>query len=216
MTGNGQLLLLATSWVVYALLHSLLASLWLKRRVEKHFHRFMPAYRLIYNLVAVVLLSIPLWLLYTYQGEPLIQWSGYLAWVSHLLAILAVAGFILSLRYYDGGEFLGLRQLRGNVTTVEDQENFHISPLHRYVRHPWYFLALVLLWSRDMNAAFLLSVSLVTLYFVLGSKAEERKLVHYHGDVYREYLSRVPGLFPLPWKYLTAAEADRLIKRSRQ
>jgi len=79
------------------------------------------------------------------------------------------------------------------------------------VRHPWYFLGLVLIWTRDMDPAFLLSASAMTLYFVVGSLLEERKLIRYHGEVYRRYRKRVPGLIPLPWKYLPAEEADRLV-----
>ena len=41
---------------------------------------------------------------------------------------------------------------------------------------------------------------------------EEKKLLVYHGDTYRRYMARVPGLIPLPWKTLTAAEAKALVK----
>ena len=32
----------------------------------------------------------------------------------------------------------------------------------------------------------------------------------YHGDAYRRYRERVPALFPLPWRYLSRSEAERL------
>ena len=111
---------------------------------------------------------------------------------------------------YDGSEFLGLRQLRGGLTAVEDQERFNLSPLHRYVRHPWYSLGLVLVWTRDMDPAFLTTAVMITLYFVLGSRLEERKLLVYHGELYRSYRRRVPSLVPLPWRYLTREQARTL------
>jgi hypothetical protein len=43
---------------------------------------------------------------------------------------------------------------------------------------------------------------------------EEKKLLIYHGDIYRRYMARVPGLIPLPWKFLTAEEAEALLKQS--
>jgi protein-S-isoprenylcysteine O-methyltransferase Ste14 len=103
--------------------------------------------------------------------------------------------------------------LQLNVRKVEDQEHFQLSPFHRYVRHPWYFFGLVLLWTRDMNATTLLSSAFITLYFVIGSRMEEKKLLVYHGDSYRRYMARVPGLLPLPWKTLTAEEAETLLKQ---
>ena len=123
---------------------------------------------------------------------------------------LALAVFAYSLRHYDTGEFLGLRQWRAAETRVEDQERLRISPLHRYVRHPWYSLALVLIWTRDMPPAFLLTAVAATLYFVLGSRLEERKLVTYYGAAYRDYRRRVPALLPLPGRSLTPAEAAAL------
>lgn len=53
-----------------------------------------------------------------------------------------------------------------------------------------------------MNAASLVSALAVTLYFIVGSRLEENKLVAIHGDAYRDYMGQVPGLLPLPWKRL--------------
>ena len=112
-------------------------------------------------------------------------------------------------------EFLGLRQLQLHVRKVEDQEHFHLSPFHRYVRHPWYFFGLVLIWTRDMSVTTLLSSVMITLYFIVGSWLEEKKLLVYHGDTYRRYMARVPGLIPLPWKFLSVEEAAVLLKHKK-
>ena len=66
-----------------------------------------------------------------------------------------------------------------------------------------------------MNAPLLVSAVVVTLYFVVGSRLEENKLVAMHGDTYREYRRRVPGLVPLPWKWLSVAEAAALVQGAR-
>jgi protein-S-isoprenylcysteine O-methyltransferase Ste14 len=58
-----------------------------------------------------------------------------------------------------------------------------------------------------MNAAMLVSALAITIYFVAGSWLEERKLIAIHGDTYRRYRERVPGLLPLPWKWLGRDEA---------
>jgi len=40
---------------------------------------------------------------------------------------------------------------------------------------------------------------------------EEKKLIAYHGKVYKKYQQRVAGVLPLPWKILTAAQAQELL-----
>jgi protein-S-isoprenylcysteine O-methyltransferase Ste14 len=207
---DSQILLLIVSWLVYFGLHSLLASIGVKQYVATRWPRAMPAYRLVFNVLAVVLLAVPLWLSLTGSGPWLWRWSGVASYVSLTLSVAALAGFLWSLKYYDVSEFLGLRQLSERNASVDDQEQFQLSPLHRWVRHPWYFFALVILWTRDMNAAMLVTAIMLTLYFIVGSRLEEQKLIRYHGEIYRRYRERVPGLVPLPWKFLRDADLEEL------
>lgn len=209
-----SILALSAAWLAYFLLHSLLASLAVKRWMAQRFPNLMPAYRLFYNAVAVLLLLPPLAMTFLFRGAPLWQWTGFWHWVSLGLTGAAVLGVVWSLRFYDGQEFSGIRQWRGDIRSVEDQERMHISPLHRYVRHPWYSLGLVLVWSRDMDPAFLTTALAITLYFAIGSRLEERKLMVYHGDAYRTYRTRVPSLIPLPWRFLTKDEAQLLEQKA--
>ncbi|WP_456404573.1 DUF1295 domain-containing protein [Thiolapillus sp.] len=211
-----MLLWLVAAWLGYFIIHSVLASLMVKNWVAHRWPRRMPWYRLFFNVVATVLLVVPLYLTWAIGGESLFAWKGLWWWLGNGLALAAVAGFIYSLRHYDGSEFLGLRQLRDGERRVEDQERFRISPLHRHVRHPWYFLGLILIWTRDMTAAMLVSAIMMTLYFILGSWLEERKLLAYYGEAYREYRRRVPGLLPLPWRRLGRHQAQELERRGNR
>jgi protein-S-isoprenylcysteine O-methyltransferase Ste14 len=203
-------LLFLAAWLAYFIVHSLLASLAVKKWIAARWPDFMPAYRLAFNMIALVLLLPILWLMVALSWPTLWQWQGTSKWIANGLSVLAVLGFVWSLRYYDMQEFLGLKQWRGHVTTAEDQESFQLSPLHRFVRHPWYFFAIILLWARDMNTAQFLTSVMASLYFTIGARLEERKLLVYHGERYRRYMERVPGLFPLPWKCLSATEAKKL------
>lgn len=207
-----DIVLLSFCWIGYFALHSALAALAVKRRVAATWPQLLPYYRLTYNILASLLLLPILWLTFHDPGPMLWRWQGAAAWLANGLALAALLGFLLSLKSYDMQEFLGLRQLQLNLRKVEDQEHFHLSPFHRYVRHPWYFFGLVLLWTRDMNATTLLSSVFITLYLMIGSRLEEKKLLVYHGGTYRRYMARVPGLIPLPWKTLAAKEAKTLSK----
>jgi len=213
---NAPLLWLVIAWLAYFVIHSLMASLWVKTRVAARWPKFMPWYRLFFNTMATVLLVIPLYLTWAIGGEAVFAWRGVWWWIGNGLAIAALAGFLYSLGHYDGSEFLGLRQLRDGEKRVEDQERFRVSPLHRHVRHPWYFLGLVLIWTRDMTAAMLVSAVMMTLYFVIGSRLEERKLLEYYGEAYREYRRRVPGLLPLPWRRLSRRQAELLERQGNR
>ena len=211
-----RLIWLVVAWLGYFALHSALASLTVKRWVASRWPRLMPAYRLFFNAVAMVGVLVPLFMTIAIGGEPVIQWTGIWWWIANGLALAALLGFLWSLRYYDGSEFLGMRQLREQEQRVEDQERFRVSPLHRHVRHPWYFLGLVLIWTRDMTPAMLVSVIMMTLYFVIGSRLEEKKLLSYYGNAYAHYRRKVPGLVPLPWKRLSHAEAQELEKAGNE
>ena len=212
MPQTTDLILLALLWLGYFLIHSLLASLWLKQRLARRYPQLLPWYRILFNTLAVVLILPPLIQLWWLRSEPLWHWEGALAWLAYALMLLACLGFAWSLRYYDGSEFLGLRQLARHQRDVRDQERLHISPMHRFVRHPWYSLGLVLVWTQEMDPAMLVSALIITLYLFLGSRLEERKLVIFHGDRYRDYQKQVPGLIPRPWRYLSRQQSEKLLE----
>lgn len=202
-----RLLLLTATWGGYFALHSLLASHAMKAEVARRWPRFARRYRLFYNTVALVTLVPVLALMASTPGPWLWRWHGAWGWLADALALCALAGFVWSARYYDLGEFAGLRRACADGPATG---GLRISPLHRHVRHPWYSLGLVLIWTRDMDAAWLVSALAITAYLVVGSRLEERKLVAEFGEAYRAYQRRVPGLVPRPWRRLTPAEGREL------
>lgn len=210
-----NLVWIALAWMLYGAVHSLLASTACKNWIARRWPDAMPAYRLGFNIFAVAALLPVLWLVYGTKSDWLWRWTGAWAWLANGLALAAVAGTAVAARAYDMREFLGLRQIRQGDRGTADREGFGISGLHRHVRHPWYFLCLVLMWTRDMTAPALTSALMITLYFIIGSRLEENKLIAMHGDAYRRYRERVPGLVPLPWKRLSVTEAEGLMQRAR-
>jgi len=205
-----SLLALSLAWVLYGALHSGLAATGTKRWVAARLPRLMPAYRLLYNLLAGLTLLPILGLLWRDPGPWLWRWHGKAAWVMNGLGLFALGLLLAGPGVYDLAEFLGLRQLRERREAPGDREPFRVTTLHRYVRHPWYALSLLMLWTRDMNAGRLVSALWITGYFILGSRLEELKLLGQFGEAYREYRTRVPGLVPRPWRILSREEARRL------
>ena len=206
-----NLVVLSFAWLAFYALHSLLASIWIKGIVKRRFPSFVPYYRLAYNLISTLLIIPVLWFMYSINAPPLIVWEGFFRAISITILTFAIAGFFWSARYYDMAEFLGFRRHSAKDLSAKESEVFILSPLHRFVRHPWYFLALLILWTRDMNLPFLLTVVAATIYFIIGSRLEERKLLYYYGKRYELYMKSVPGLLPLPWRYLRKEEVDKII-----
>jgi protein-S-isoprenylcysteine O-methyltransferase Ste14 len=207
-----RLAAIALAWLGYFALHSVLAALSVKAWVAGRWPKFMPGYRIAFNVLSTLTLIPVLWLVYGVDSDWLWQWRGAWAWLGNGVALAAVMSLFVSGRSYDMGEFLGLRQLSGHGN--DQPESFTVSTLHRFVRHPWYCIGLVLIWTRDMNGPLLVSALMVTAYFIVGSRLEEGKLLALYGETYRRYMAKVPGLMPLPWKYLTAGEASALMQRA--
>lgn len=205
---------LVAVWAAYGVIHSVLASNTCKRVTAARFPRGFLYYRLTFNVLAVLLLVPPVWMTLALGGDVLWRWSGAWAWMANGLALTAVALFLRSLRYYDMDVFSGMAQWRQADGSVDEHERLSLSPMHRVVRHPWYALALVILWTRDMDEARLVSTVCVSLYVWLGSLLEERKLLIRHGDIYARYRARVNGLIPWPGRILSEGEARALLDDS--
>ncbi len=210
---SSQIITITLLWFGFFLIHSLTASITLKQWVANHFSGVMPAYRLIFNILSGVLIIPILLLSYSWRSEPLWHWSPLLFWITNIITLLTVIAFFISTRYYDMAEFMGTRQWRERSKRVEDQEQFVIGDFHRFVRHPWYTMGIVIIWCRELDPIMLTNAIMLTLYFIIGSRLEERKLVQYHGEIYTQYSQKVPGLIPRPWRYLTKAEADELLMK---
>lgn len=211
MSNPIHLALLILGWALYGMLHSLLASHACKNAVRNRFPTAFRVYRLSYNLLATLLLLPPLWLLFSYPGDVLWRWPTAVRWLADIAALSAVAGLIWSSKFYDTQEFLGFRQLSQTAPAVDDQAPMSLSPAHRFVRHPWYFFSLVIIWTREMNAAFLLTAVTLTLYLLIGSRQEEKKLFTCYGEQYRRYQASVPGLVPRPWRYISRQQAEEIL-----
>ncbi len=209
-----HILTISMLWTGFFLIHSVTASLGLKRWVAKYYKHLMPAYRLTFNIFSMVLIFPILWLSFRWASEPLWHWTPVLFWVTSFISVVTIIAFYFSLKYYDMAEFMGTRQWTERNNQVEDQEQFKIGEFHRFVRHPWYSMGIILIWCRELDPVMLTSAIMLTLYFMFGSRLEEHKLIQYHGNIYRRYMDKVPGLIPRPWRYLSKSQVKELLTSS--
>ncbi len=205
-----------TLFLGYFVIHSILASLWFKQLIYIKWPETKLYYRLLFNIISLVLFIPLVFLLFYYPGEQLWQWLGWESVFFNGLAIIAMLGFYLSLADYNLDEFFGINLSSFSLSSFSvylesTKQQFCIGRFHQIIRHPWYFFLLILIWTRDMTSYQFLTAILLTAYIIVGSYLEEKKLISYFGDIYRQYQQKVPALIPLPWKYLTRKEADQLI-----
>lgn len=212
---DSSLIPFCAALTLYFVIHSLLASYRVKEYVARRWPWLVRFYRLFFVTQATLLLLPLLWWMSRYPGPLLWEWKGGWLWIGRTFSVAAWIGLLWSLAHYDMGEFFGFRQWRDHITSAQDETTFTISPLHRFVRHPWYFLFLVILWTGDMHLFRLAAVVLIHAYFVVGSRLEEYKLIAYHGQVYRRYREAVPALMPRPWRYLSRADAKALLASAK-
>jgi protein-S-isoprenylcysteine O-methyltransferase Ste14 len=99
-------------------------------------------------------------------------------------------------------QFIGIHQIRTGQTdyhTLSEFDTFDTSGILSVIRHPWYTGGILIIWSSDMYLSTLLVNIVVSIYFVVGSFLEERKLLLAFGDRYREYQKNVSMLIPYKW-----------------
>jgi methanethiol S-methyltransferase len=184
---------------LYGLLHSLLASDWAKSIGRRAFGVGTDRwYRLAFNIVAGVLLLPGSALLLKLPDRVLYEFAPPWNWLALLGQAGAFAGMTYGAWLTDAWHFLGLRQIGGRVETGVGGRLVIAGP-YRLVRHPIYTFGLIFMWLAPRMTVNLFALfATFTVYMVVGTIFEERRLVREHGEDYREYRRRVPRLFPGP------------------
>jgi len=182
-------------FLIFCLLHSLLALRTLQRFMEHRIPWAFRSYRLAYNLIALVSFA---WVMAAYPLSPVI----YLVPGAGSLVFYGIQGVLLILlcrcaAQVGVSDFIGLRQLRG----ISAPQALVTTGCYAVVRHPQYTLALLfLLFNPVMSVRWLLLTVLSALYCTIGAYVEERRLEEDFGDEFRRYRERVPLFLPrLGW-----------------
>lgn len=193
ISSHGFASALVLGWAGFFIAHSLFAGSWPEAWLSRHYPRIAPAYRLVYTLVSfgwvLALLGIER------RWETPLIWNpfeGPWVWGAVALDLAAALVFLGSLFRYDLLHFLGVKQLLERY--VDPPDRLVTTGPSRYVRHPLYTSAFVLIWVRPLEVDQLISTALVTVYLLLGTFLEEQRLVQRFGEDYRRYM-RMTGRF---------------------
>jgi protein-S-isoprenylcysteine O-methyltransferase Ste14 len=178
----------------YGALHSLLASRTVKTAARDRFGSIADRlYRLFFNAVSVVALIPLLAVLARNLGQVVfvapMPWAGVMAAVQVAAILLLGASFLQS----DPAYFIGLRQLG----VAEAEPRLVTTGAYGIVRHPLYTTALLALWCFPVLTSGTLAFDLgATVYLLVGSEWEERRLIEQFGEEYLRYRKKVARLIP--------------------
>lgn len=182
-------------WSIYFMIHSVFASDIMKSAFKRYFPSLNIYYRVIYNvfatvgILAIFILQSSFHQMYMYYTHTFITLLG--------LGIASLGLIVIkeSFGHYDLREFLGLRQLSGNLA----EPGFHRGGLLEYVRHPLYSGSMLLLIGYLIfvpGVLNLITVLCMIAYFIIGSGYEEKKLIKTFGKKYLDYKKEVPAFIP--------------------
>ena len=120
--------------------------------------------------------------------------------------MIAMTLFLTGARKYDMMQFLGIRQIQSgqSYAPLTDSGTIDMTGVLGITRHPWYLGAIIFIWvfNKNIYLSTLIINIILTIYLIVGTYLEERKLLAICGDRYRNYQKKVSMLLPVKWMIL--------------
>jgi protein-S-isoprenylcysteine O-methyltransferase Ste14 len=191
-----QLTTTAIIWACWCVIHSLLNADGFIAKALPTGSRVRPFYRLLYSLGSAVTLFLVYWVTPRENDMVLWKWGGPLVVVQGVTWIIALAIGYLSFRLISVWDFLGFTALGIGEGRKEASDRLIISGIYGEIRNPLFLAGLLLLWGRNLTRTGLVINIILSLYLLIGTWIEEKRLLRKFGDEYLQYMSRVPRFIP--------------------
>jgi len=190
---------LALFWTGYCSLHSYLISIRFTNQMIALLKSYYVFYRLVYVLISIILL-VPL-ISFTLKSDSqiIITYGFTLSIVRYVLISFSLLIFLWSFFIdYDYLSFFGIRQILnfGKIKNANPSKELRKKGLLRIIRHPMYFASIIFLWCQVFTISDVVVDIVLTIYIIVGTKLEEKKLVLEFGEAYLRYQQKVPMLIP--------------------
>ena len=160
---------------------------WMGKRVPKRW------LGVIYTIVSAAAL-LALVVLWQPSAVRIYALEGPWRWLPRTILLLCLGAFLWAVRALGAVDLFGTKALVSDRQAGQDEPAaLIIKGPYRWVRHPFYFLAIVIYWATPvLSLDRLLLNILFTAWTVLGARWEERDLLAAFGESYRSYRQEVP------------------------
>jgi protein-S-isoprenylcysteine O-methyltransferase Ste14 len=186
--------LLVFLWIIYCLLHSVLAATKVKLFFKKNTGKLFRYYRLAYSLFSTFTLISLLFFQYSFISPVIIN-SVFMKYASMIIFVIpGLVIMIISIFKY----FKLLSGIRSLYLPLPPS-SLKLGGIHKYVRHPLYSGTVLFIWGLFFIFPMLnnlIAVLIISVYILIGIRFEEKKLLLEFGNLYEEYISQVPMLIP--------------------
>ncbi len=192
-------LTLSSIWAGYCFVHSFLISIRFTKYLTRTLKSYYAFYRLFYVLFSLATL---IWLINyaaQFDNEIVIRYSQLWSIIRQVLTWASLLMFFWAFFFnYDSLSFFGIRQILnyGKVNQIDRSEEIKKNGLLSLTRHPMYLALIIYLWCQTFTIADIIVNTILTIYVIIGTILEEKKLVLEFGDAYRKYQQEVPMLIP--------------------
>ncbi|HYF30544.1 MAG TPA: isoprenylcysteine carboxylmethyltransferase family protein [Chitinophagaceae bacterium] len=186
--------ILALAWILYCVLHSVLAAGSVKAVMGKWLGKNARYYRFGYTLLAFVGFVGILLYQVSIESPLLFDPPAVVLWAGIALAAIGSALVMLNILKY----FMQLSGVRW-LTHENPSARLERGGFHRYVRHPLYFSTFLFIWSLWLvypYLSLLIANVIITVYTLIGIGFEEKKLLIEFGEEYEDYRKSVPKIIP--------------------
>ena len=188
-------IILAFLWILYCVLHSVLADTGIKKRLSQAMGKNYRYYRLFYNIFAFLFLVALIYFQVSISTAQLFEVSTPILIAGFIIAFSGMVLMVICIGKY----FFNISGLR-SLVHEEVANVLVISGIHKYVRHPLYLGTFAFIWGLFLLLPYfslLISDTIITVYTLIGIGLEEKKLISEFGDSYSQYRSQVPKLIPM-------------------
>lgn len=202
-------LVISLIWAGYCFLHSYLISIRFTKFIESLLKNYYAWYRLFYVLLSLALLVPLIKNSNSLDSEIIIEWVSpwsviriFLMWSSLLIFFWA---FFFN---YDSLSFFGIRQIINFGKTKNNNPSMEVKKngLLGIIRHPMYLCLIIYLWCQTFRLLDIIVNTILTVYVIIGTLLEERKLILEFGDYYIRYQQEVPMLIPFTKRHKTDSQ----------
>ncbi len=181
-------------FLVFAVIHSLLATDYIKNKIKNRIGNIFRFYRLIYAIISFLMI-IPvfmIWVTYTSSTPHVYRIPGFLRPFFLLIRFGALGMSIYAAYQVNILEFTGIKQ--------ETKSKLITRGAYGIVRHPLYISGIIMLFTKaDMDLLDLTAALLISVYLIIGAFIEERRLLSVFGEQYKKYQQQVSMFIPVKW-----------------